>query len=733
MKEELIRVLKNKLDDVNKNIDSLVDLNEKIESEEDNLAYASKIIDIFGQDGNYDIMNFAKLAKEDFDQVLTVLSNDAEKIFSTGSCNYDGLVYLINGINSGVSLTLTEEQKSGIEYFIRGIVDKKEEYKASIDGYNLVKTRYPINDVNKLNEIKDEYDELLEDLDKEKYVAETDLILDAIKFGELTDEKTIDLLTYVLEYNADIYKNHKDTFVKEEVKVEEPEVEIPMEDVPVDEFKEDSISFEDIPVDIPSVEVPSAVEIPPVEESFEEPKVEEVETNIDVLPPVAEEVHPSDEVMEINPTDIHVDTPVEYTSPVVEESVSELPVEEPAVVTPEEPKVEEVAPTTVDNDFKDVINEKADYEEFGTNSLAEEKTSTRELQRLFNKYNIKEQNISLNELVVGNVNNYKEILDVLKDNNMIETFENSNELFVETLLYSNGEVIKDVLKYISEDLSVDNEDYLITRRIAVDTIPSIFVKDGGNYDNFVKNIETFKEIGLNLINLFDFSKEIFIANHNNIINNLNIVRSYNLPIDFKNAKYLLLIPNIGERLDYYVESVYVDKTRNETFDGVEYIKNYAPKLNVVTMDTIKRLRFASESGKKVFGNKPLSLSGEITNLKVNVLEMNGDYSSKFFNNEFEGMTPDEVREYTKLIRNSSNVGNYADELQFLDTFKNGLRYVIEGVNVSVNKVLRNYNILRSYGIANRKALEFAVCYNLVIMKEEYQKLKAKLEELGGNL
>ena len=28
-------------------------------------------------------------------------------------------------------------------------------------------------------------------------------------------------------------------------------------------------------------------------------------------------------------------------------------------------------------------------------------------------------------------------------------------------------------------------------------------KDNGNYDNFVKNIKLFKEIGINLINLFD--------------------------------------------------------------------------------------------------------------------------------------------------------------------------------------------------------------------------------------
>ena len=186
-------------------------------------------------------------------------------------------------------------------------------------------------------------------------------------------------------------------------------------------------------------------------------------------------------------------------------------------------------------------------------------------------------------------------------------------------------------------------------------------------------------------------------------------------------------------MDYYIESVYEDKLKNETFDGSEYIKDYTAKLNVVTDETIKRIRYASENGRKVFGTKPKSLTGEITNLKVNALDISSDYLNKFFDNEFANLTGDEVREYNKLIHNSSNVGNYADELEILNPYLNGLRYVIDGINVSSNKVVRNYNILRSYGIDKKKALEFAVCYNLIITKEEYDRLNSKLDEIGGNL
>ena len=120
-------------------------------------------------------------------------------------------------------------------------------------------------------------------------------------------------------------------------------------------------------------------------------------------------------------------------------------------------------------------------------------------------------------------------------------------------------------------------------------------------------------------------------------------------------------------------------------------------------------------------------------MKVNALDISNDYLDKFFDNEFATLTGDEVREYTDLIHNSSNVGDYSDELEILNPYLDGLRYVIEGINISSNKVLRNYNILRSYGMDKKKSLEFAVCYNLVITKEEYDKLESKLEEIGGNL
>ena len=47
MKEELLRVLNNKLNDINNDIDALVDLNDKIANQEDELSYIREIVNIF--------------------------------------------------------------------------------------------------------------------------------------------------------------------------------------------------------------------------------------------------------------------------------------------------------------------------------------------------------------------------------------------------------------------------------------------------------------------------------------------------------------------------------------------------------------------------------------------------------------------------------------------------------------------------------------------------------------
>ncbi len=771
MKEELIRVLNSKLDSINSDIDSLKELNKKEEEENEKLDFVNSIINVFNEDGQKNPMNFDKIDKEDFSRALDIAGDEVKNLFNSGACNYDGLVYLINGIRNGVSITLTNEQLNGIEFFIQTLTERKTTLNTTIEGFTQEKSKYEVSDINELKTKKDKYTDVINGINKNEYIKDIDVLKEAIAFGKLTPENTINILSYVLEYNAELYKGGVTPEVEETKEepapVEEEKEEVPeVEPIPEEETVEEDNGFSfnqiesDNPFDLPNITFEDGLtekekeeepvqfdSIMPGEETKEDeyqefspqPEVEEKEEEVPEVEPIPEEpVEPApveEEKTEETPI-VEVTMPTEEEPVPTEEvkvEVPETPVETPVEAVPivhvedlPTPEVEETP--VVDNDFQDVVTGKDDYEE---EEKEDKTTSTRELHKVFSKYGI-EENVVLNELIDGNVDDYQKTLDYLKEQNVLDTIKKNKELLIEILLYSDTEVIDKVLRIIKEDLSVDEEDYDITRKIVINTIPSIFIREGGNYDNFIRNVELFKNLEINLINLFDFSKEIFVADHEDIEENLAIINKYDFDINYKNAKYFLLIPNIEEKLDYYIESVYDDKVKNEKFDGVNYIKEYAAKLNVVTDETIKRLRYASVNGKKVFGNKPGSLTGEITNLKVNALDLNDEYLNSFFNNEFNDITADEVREYIKLAHNSSNVGDYGDELEKLNSYRSGLRYTFDGIIVSCNKVVRNYNILRSYGIDANKALHFAVCYNLVITKDEYNKLVNLLDNIGGN-
>ena len=114
MREELIRVLNYKLNDINGDIEALENLNNKIDEEKEKSVFVEKVLNTFKEGDSNNLLNLAKIEKNDFERVLDIAGDNVRSIFSSDSCNYDGLVYLINGINNGISLTLTPEQTNGI-------------------------------------------------------------------------------------------------------------------------------------------------------------------------------------------------------------------------------------------------------------------------------------------------------------------------------------------------------------------------------------------------------------------------------------------------------------------------------------------------------------------------------------------------------------------------------------------------------------------------------------------
>ena len=696
MREELLRVLNFKLESINTNIDSLNRINGLLDDEQAKLDYVDKILDLFKKDDQYDINNFVELDEENYNKVIELMPTQTVEKFQTNSCNYEGLIYLINGIKNGISLTLTSEQEEAIQSMLNGLNDKKLDYLSKIESFNLDKSQLEESDLGVLEGKQATYENILDELDNNNYVGEVNEVIDSIDYSHIEVEEKADMLSYLLKYNADIYGD----------------------------LKENGGFREDLPFHDPEV---SNIEMPvEEEEKVEEPEETEVEEDNE------EE-------------EIHLDAPdIELPNEEVEEEATpeevELPVEEPTfsdLVATEinAPEVEETEETTPDIEIPEqvldsLINENEETPSVEATDLVDEK----ELNKVLEDYHIKLDDLNnKSELLKGDIESYKDILNIYKDNDLLSDVTKNEDFLGEILVNSNKDLVNEVLDIVRRDFSIDEEDFYETARITIDSMPSIFVKEpNGNYENFIKNIELFKKLNFDLISLFDFSRELLLVDNELLTKNYELVSKYDVRLETKNAKYLLALNNSVENIDYYVEAVYEDKVNDKIFDGMNIVKTYPSKLDTVTDLTIKRLRYSSENGKKMFGSRENSIAGEVANLKVDILNIPEDYFAKFFNNEFKDITNEEVNSYLEMIDKNTDY-NFRDNsvLAELNKYRNGNRYNIAGVNVSYNKVLRNYNILINNNVDKDKALEFAVCYNLVCTKEEYENVVNELKAIGG--
>ena len=78
------------------------------------------------------------------------LSDEVKVKFETENCNYEGLIYLINGINNGISLTLTQEQVDAINLFIDKLLEKEQDYQNVINDLNNSKQKLEFKDLDEL-------------------------------------------------------------------------------------------------------------------------------------------------------------------------------------------------------------------------------------------------------------------------------------------------------------------------------------------------------------------------------------------------------------------------------------------------------------------------------------------------------------------------------------------------------------------------------------------------------
>ena len=772
MEDKLLKILKIKIDAINRNIDNLNYLNGELERNSKDLEYIEDKIELF-KDG--DILKFENIGKDDFNKILLMVNSSVSDIFKDKTCNYDGIIYIIEGIKKSISLQLTSEQTNAIMAFIEGLKDKRDNLIETISNLNESKNRLPETDLSILTNNLDKFNDIVSKFENKLYLTEIDEIGDALNFADVLVEEKVDIYEFILKYNSDIYTTRgeeyskSDNFInKEEANLDLPdfntinvthdlldekEKEEATEEKELD--KENDTSFDDIKFNLDKFNLDSEIkeeekpadgidfELPPInfDNNYDLPKFNaDLDTDLNVeSEQTALKEEESHELNTIELEDIikKIDAKLKEmetdekneTEEKSQEEVKKIEVEEPKI---ELPKVEENNPEEVSysnqfgnnevNGLENISETEISNEIDEANKIDVEPIASAEpkitLNELYNKYSIGELKIDNQDL-----DDVDKMLGILVDNNLLDVFkENKNILEIMLSKYKNTE-LEELINLIKENLIVKNDEFIDTVNILIETLPILFTKVEV-FNDFKGNINFYKEKNINIINILDNYRELLIIKNESLVDNYNKVISYGLEINSDNVKYFLYNKNVLTNIDYYIEAIGYEKGflgKEDRFDGVTYIKKNPYKLNGASRDMLLKLRYTSENNGKIYGNKPGILSGEISNPKVDIIKLPEEYLSSYFNGEYTTISKSELDNELANLKEFDMTLDGALNIIDQKYKKDELRYQIDNVIISRIKTIRIYNYLKTK-TSSIDALIIALTYNSVLKNSEYESI-----------
>lgn len=767
MQDKLINLLEIKIEAIEKNIDNLNYLNNELSRNQDDLEYISEELNVFNDN---DVLEFDKILIDDFKKILEMIDPKGKEIFENKTCNYQGIMYIIKGIRDGISLELTTEQTNAILELIELMKTKKEELKNIIKDLLSNKEKLPETDMEKLELSLNTYKEIIANLKENKYLTEIEEVIDALDFSSITMEEKIDIFAYILKYNRDIYKSNNNS-------KENKDDSYDFDEVKVSELKEPEFFTED-DFKLPKVsEINNKVEENKINDNLDlEEIIKKIDERIKELDEITvEDEKESNELESSKIEDNKLDDNV-VAGPI---QTFDLPNEELKVDAEKKFNEEQDIETRnilaeemfnfnnlneLKNDTRsETLNNQVDQVEESLNPLENVDNSIQSNQieekqegmedfdnlentQMENLSESKEESLNQESDVVGsltnqveeNVNKLENIKTLLNSYQLLDTFNEYHDV-MENITNLDLNNLKKCLEIIQNDLSGKNDNLKNIVEVILKTLPSVFMKNK-LLNTFIDDISFYKEHNINLINLFDNYRELLIINTDILKRNYEIVKKYELELNNDNVKYLLCNVNLITNLDYYIEAIGHEKAflgKEQVFDGSDYIKKYPYKLNMISRDTLLKLRYSTDNNLRIFGSKPGILAGEVANPKVDILVLPEEYKNLYFNYEYEFIDRSEMTNLLLDIKNSIDFNLEIDEyLEKLDNaYKiNDLRYKINNLYFSRIKTIRVYNYLKTRNVLGVYALIIALTYQSVITKDEYKSIETLITKLveGGN-
>ena len=204
MQDKILKILNIKMDAIKRNIDNLNYLNGELDNNNKDLEYIEKMISSLKED---DILSFDNISKEDFEKILSMIDPSVSETFKDKTCNYQGIMYIIQGIRQGISLELTTAQHDAILAFLVGMKDKSFVLQDTIENLQESKERLPETDLTVLTNDLETYQKITSKFEKNVYLTEVDFLIEAFDYANILIEEKVELFEFLLKYNANIYNN----------------------------------------------------------------------------------------------------------------------------------------------------------------------------------------------------------------------------------------------------------------------------------------------------------------------------------------------------------------------------------------------------------------------------------------------------------------------------------------------------------------------------------------------
>ena len=338
----------------------------------------------------------------------------------------------------------------------------------------------------------------------------------------------------------------------------------------------------------------------------------------------------------------------------------------------------------------------------------------------------------------GTLKNIEDVLSIMQKLEFPKIDEKEEGLLLVTyLIATNKDALEEVTAFAQErGINLTELKNLVCAFIANDYLYNNKHRIGRK-DDFRKNISLLVEHGISIPAIINKGKDLLIINNEKLQNNLDWLECYGLYSSMQEESLLddfitaLKSQNIPEVIDLWLENHQL---------GLQYIKNnlsiLASHMSNQAILFYKLYKSEKENKNDAFrltvsnGIKKLSLRKEMTHNNIDYQGIHDKESALTVTRHQKPIFAKE-KEYEQAAKKSlhnkiSDDIFTREEIVSLNRFsdlKETLLYDINGLKVSKLKVLRIYDALCKNNLGESlESLLYAICYNKIITKEEYEKL-----------